>query len=89
MAGRKGKKRKQGCSPLSEWTYLPQILLEESMDDDPHQAIKASIDKIHKTMVVVDLRRGSVVYTSTQGIFYEDMREGRKEESIQPQGFML
>ena len=45
--------------------HLPDILLQDGMDDDPHQPIEQCIDDVQRSMVIVHHGKGLVVNTST------------------------
>ena len=44
-------------------TYLPDVLLQQGMDDDPDQGIEYNIEGIQHTMFIEGLREGPGVYT--------------------------
>lgn len=72
-----GESKKKCSKALA---HLPHILLQESMDDNPGHAVEQHIHKVQRSMVIVDLREGLVVNTSTLGLCGKeeerDMEEG-------------
>ena len=48
--------------------YLPDVLLQQGMDDDPDQGIKDNIEDIQHTVLIIGLRKGPGVYTKATGV---------------------
>lgn len=55
--------------------YLPDVLLQQGMDDDPDQGIKDNIEDIQHTVLIIGLRKGPGVYTKATGVWQEQTKK--------------
>ena len=48
--------------------YLPDVLLQQSMDNDPDQSIEDNVESVQDTMFIDSLREGLGVHTEAAGV---------------------
>lgn len=63
-------------------THLPNVLLKQGMDDNPHHSVEHHIESIQRPMTVECLRKWLVVYTSGLGVC--TTRKRKQTKSSQP-----
>ena len=48
--------------------YLPDVLLQQGMDNDPDQCIEDNVEGVQDTMLIDSLREGLGVHTEAAGV---------------------